>query len=195
MPTKVRHLKPADYRTVPWKNGGGGTTEIAVDPPESSVNEPFRWRLSLARVERSGPFSAFPGYDRSIMLVSGHGMVLDFAGHGQARLALPFAPVAFAGEWATEARLIGGASEDFNVMSDRRRLRHLLRIVQPHEQVELAPTEVTAIVCFEGAVEVRGLGVQSLKPRETLVIEAPGALIVGGEGVAAVVQFSLLAMA
>ncbi|TIV74879.1 MAG: HutD family protein, partial [Mesorhizobium sp.] len=28
----MRILRAADYRVMPWKNGGGTTTEIAVSP-------------------------------------------------------------------------------------------------------------------------------------------------------------------
>ncbi|WP_431460998.1 HutD family protein, partial [Klebsiella pneumoniae] len=28
----MRILRAADYRSMPWKNGGGVTTEIAVSP-------------------------------------------------------------------------------------------------------------------------------------------------------------------
>jgi environmental stress-induced protein Ves len=175
---------------VPWKNGGGSTTEIAVDPPGSSVAEPFRWRISLASVAVSGPFSAFQGYERSIMLVGGAGMDLDFGQHGRARLAKPFEPVRFDGGWLTQATLIGGACADFNVMSDRSRIRHRLSVVAPKERLEVVPATTLAIVCFTGAVEIAGAGVPRLGPLETLIAEEPGPLSVGGDGYAAVVELN-----
>ena len=72
-------LAPADYRRMPWKNGGGHTLEVASDPPGSGVAA-FAWRVSVADVDRDGPFSAFPGVDRTLVLLAGNGMRLTGAG-------------------------------------------------------------------------------------------------------------------
>src|SRR5512147_1621544 len=71
----VRVLGPADYRTMPWKNGGGRTTEIAAAPRGADLAG-FTWRISVAELERDGPFSAFPGVDRTLVLLAGNGMRL-----------------------------------------------------------------------------------------------------------------------
>src|SRR6476619_3067787 len=71
----VRLLTPNDYRSMPWKNGAGRTTEIAVHPPGAALDA-FAWRVSIADVERDGPFSRFPGIDRTIVLLGGSGMRL-----------------------------------------------------------------------------------------------------------------------
>ena len=62
----------------PWKNGGGTTQEIACWPPGAGL-ESFSWRISIARIARSGPFSAFPGIDRVITLLDGAGVRLHSA--------------------------------------------------------------------------------------------------------------------
>src|SRR5215510_3780263 len=46
----MRIILPDAYRRMPWKNGAGTTTEIAIDPPEADVAGRFRWRLSIADV-------------------------------------------------------------------------------------------------------------------------------------------------
>ena len=43
---------------MPWRNGGGTTSEIVVEPGPGGR---FHFRLSIADVEASGPFSGFPG--------------------------------------------------------------------------------------------------------------------------------------
>jgi uncharacterized protein len=102
-----------DHTLVPWKNGQGVTREIAVARDGSS----FLWRLSIASVDRTGPFSDFSGYDRVIMLLEGDGMILDFGGQGRAVMAQPFVPQRFDGSWPTHATLLGGPLTDFNVMT------------------------------------------------------------------------------
>lgn len=106
-----------DYRSMKWKNGGGSTLELLQDP---IADGGFNWRLSIADVETPGPFSAFPGIDRQIMLVAGNGMVLSFANEAPpVVISKPLRPHAFKGEWATDCRLIEGAIQDFNVMVRR----------------------------------------------------------------------------
>lgn len=116
-------LKPADYREMPWKNGGGTTTEIAIYPrPQStqSTLDSFIWRVSAAQVAQSGPFSPFPGYTRHLMLLDGDGVRLEFAGDGVSEPAVTlterFQPLRFRGDWATQCTLLGGPVRDLNVM-------------------------------------------------------------------------------
>lgn len=107
---------------MPWKNGQGTTHEIALcTDPDDGPSGTFVWRLSIAAVDLASPFSRFPHIDRTILLLSGAGMVLDSGPHGRHVLAQPFAPYAFAGDWTTDCTLIDGPCRDFNVMVDRRR--------------------------------------------------------------------------
>jgi environmental stress-induced protein Ves len=123
-------LDSASYRIMPWKNGGGTTTEIFVHPAGAGIEgSRFIWRLSIATVGADGPFSAFPGYDRTIMLIEGRGMALDFGPNGTTRLDRPFEPFDFKGEWPAEARLIDGPCRDFNIMVDRSRGGARTRVV------------------------------------------------------------------
>ena len=62
-----------------WKNGGGETAEIAVSPPGAALDA-FDWRLSMAKVETDGPFSAFPGIDRTLAILEGEGIRLSVGG-------------------------------------------------------------------------------------------------------------------
>jgi environmental stress-induced protein Ves len=119
----VRIVRRDTHRVMPWKNGGGTTAEIAIAPEDADLaSGGFDWRLSLARIERDGPFSAFPGIDRTIMLVEGAGMILT-APHG-ARMVLDrrFVPQDFPGEWAVDCRLRAGPVRDLNLMVNRARV-------------------------------------------------------------------------
>lgn len=185
MALRIRHLPAAKYRTVPWRNGGGITAEIAVEPEGATVDSRFLWRLSLARIDRSGPFSAFDGYDRTIALISGGGMVLNFGERGSARVDKPMQPLAFSGEWAPGCALIAGPTEDFNVMTDRQRIRHRVERVEPGQGARVLQTAPTLAIFTVGAgkVGVDG-GTMDLGARDTLVVEGATEVTLASTGLA-----------
>ena len=112
-----RLLHPSDYRRMRWKNGGGWTVELAKSP--EGDGDAFDWRISIADIESSGPFSTFDGYDRVIGLLEGIGMELRFDGAESVRLDRRLQFARFAGERQTEGVLISGAVRDFNVIVKR----------------------------------------------------------------------------
>ena len=71
-----RIIAPTEFRTQPWKNGGGATDEI-VRWPDSEV---YDVRVSLAEVRAPGPFSRFSGYRRWSFLAAGAPIALDVGG-------------------------------------------------------------------------------------------------------------------
>jgi environmental stress-induced protein Ves len=73
----ITHLPASQRNPQPWKNGGGITREIATFPDGAGMDD-FAWRISMAEVSDSGPFSAFPGVDRHLTVLSGR-LQLDFA--------------------------------------------------------------------------------------------------------------------
>jgi uncharacterized protein len=115
-------LRSASYRRMPWKNGGGETTEIAVWPEGSGLDD-FGWRVSMARVERGGPFSAFPGVDRTLSILDGEGLRLEIACRPAISLDGAAAPYSFPADQPTDSTLIGGPVTDLNVMTRRGRSR------------------------------------------------------------------------
>jgi environmental stress-induced protein Ves len=110
-------LSPTDYRRMPWKNGGGQTTEIAAFPAGAGLAS-FVWRVSIADVLHDGPFSPFPGIDRTLVLLEGDGMRLSGDG-APIELRTRFEPVAFSGDAALHCSLIAGPVRDFNLMVRR----------------------------------------------------------------------------
>lgn len=117
MTIDLRCISPASYRRMPWKNGLGTTTEIAVHPESASLDA-FTWRISIAEVGASGPFSRFPGHDRILVQIDGAPMTLSHDGAGEHRLSR-LVPYAFAGELATHCTLAEPPARDFNVMVRR----------------------------------------------------------------------------
>lgn len=169
-----RILRNGDYPSRPWKNGGGTTRDIIVSPPGASLDE-FDWRLSLAQVDRDGPFSRFDGVDRTLVLLSG-AMTLH---EPDRRIELVRGePVEFPGERAIEATLNGGSTLDFNVMTRRGRVRHTVRREVFSAPANLSSTRGSTIVLFalQGGLRLEG---ESLDTYDTVVIEA------GSVGVAA----------
>lgn len=114
--SQSRVMKIDALPAVPWKNGGGVTRNLAIEPEVAGLDN-FLWRVSIADVAQSGEFSPFPGVDCTIVLLSGNGMILESG----ARLVLnkKFAPHAFRGEEPIRATLIDGPTRDFNVMVKR----------------------------------------------------------------------------
>jgi len=121
----MRVLRAGDHLVMPWKNGGGATTQIAL-APEGAGLEGFDWRVSMARVSEDGPFSAFPGIDRTLAVLDGAGIVLEIEGRAPCEVTADGAPAAFPGDAATIGRLIDGPIADLNVMSVRGRVAHRL---------------------------------------------------------------------
>ncbi len=72
-------LTVSSYRRMPWKNGGGETVEIAIAPEGAALSE-FDWRISVATVATNGPFSIFPGFDKTLSILDGEGMSLEMDG-------------------------------------------------------------------------------------------------------------------
>ena len=104
--------------SVPWKNGGGTTRTLAVEPEGAGLDN-FIWRISLAEIHVSGSFSAFPGIDRTILLWRGEGVVLSspaWPDHALVELRLPFS---FLGEEKVTCQLLGESTADLNIMVQR----------------------------------------------------------------------------
>jgi uncharacterized protein len=98
---------------MPWRNGSGVTLEIAREPAADSE---FLWRLSLATVANSGPFSGYPGYRRSVSLIAGNGFRLDIGGQESAILDSVGATALFSGGASTGCTLINGRSTDLSLI-------------------------------------------------------------------------------
>jgi environmental stress-induced protein Ves len=128
----------------PWKNGGGVTREIVVVPGGAGLDD-FDWRASIATIGASGPFSAFHGVERTIVLLEGDGVDLA-APAFRHRLDVPLAPFRFDGATPVQATLLGGPSADFNVMTRRSRCRAAVRIVREATALEGAQAGVAHVV-------------------------------------------------
>ena len=161
-----RVLRSSDYQRMPWKNGGGTTTEIwkAISPDGEML-----WRLSIADVASDGPFSEFPGIDRWIMLIEGNGMELTIDGQVR-RIANPFEPFAFSGDARTDCRLIAGPIRDFNLMMVRSYASGGLRISRlvANEALPLAEN-IAALHVLSGQMELESGTVHQLSTGDSWI--------------------------
>lgn len=155
----LRVIRSADYRRMPWKNGGGETIEIAIWPEGATVAD-FDWRLSMAGVATDGPFSLFPGIDRTLVVLDGEGIELGVGDAPPARLTKASPPFSFPGDVAAGATLISGPITDLNVMTRRGVLAHRVTSLTLGA-LRLDPRAGLRIVfCRKGGVVLRGGGVE-----------------------------------
>jgi hypothetical protein len=173
----LRILRSTDYPSRPWKNGGGTTRDIFVSPPDASLDE-FDWRLSLAQVDRDGPFSRFDDVDRTLVLLSG-AMTLH---EPDRRIDLvPGEPIAFPGERAITATLGGDSTLDFNVMTRRGRATHTVRHEVFNARANVTSTHGSTIILFalDGGLSVDG---ELLGAHDTALIFQQSVVVTGAAG-------------
>jgi environmental stress-induced protein Ves len=113
------HIKPlTEAPAIPWKNGGGLTRELVAWPNAQL----WSWRMSVAEISRSGPFSQFDGVERWFAVLVGAGVRLDVGkdpNAGAHNLTPDATPLCFAGDLPADCTLVNGAAQAFNLM-----LRH-----------------------------------------------------------------------
>lgn len=144
----ILHLRDCPAR--PWKNGLGRTRELAVAPPGAGMDD-FLWRVSVAEVDSAAPFSAFPGVERTIVLLDGAGFTMVLDDGRRHALTTPFAPFVFPGEAQVTVALAGGATRDFNLMVRRDRARGAVRVLRTPGAYALAPA-AALVYCARGTV-------------------------------------------
>jgi environmental stress-induced protein Ves len=170
----MRLIRPAEHRRMPWKNGGGETIEIAVSPEGAGLDD-FDWRVSMAHVTRAGPFSSFPGVDRTLAVLDGAGLRLAVTGRHPVELTAASPPCSFPADLPTTAALADGPVLDLNVMSRRGRVEHALDRLPVAAPRELRLDCGTALLlCRSGRLEVELAGETiSLGPDDALLLD-PG---------------------
>jgi len=191
---------PASGRAAqPWRNGGGLTREVAAG---SGAGGDFGWRVSLAEVEEPGPFSVFPEVDRTIVLLSAAGMVLQI--EGDQRELVRWEPFRFPGEAATEAFLAAGPTADLNVMVRRGRWASEVQILghqgplqsgsadspaTPGDRVTGTAPSLCLLLALAGPTQVR-LGSQgwALEALDAVVLDAIPVVQPAAESVVAVIS-------
>lgn len=149
----AQFVRFAQMKPTPWRNGGGMTREVALHS-DATLHPDFLWRVSIATVDRDGPFSRFDGVDRSFAVLEGEGLTLSFAPGGDVALKRGDQPFSFPGEAAVSGLLTKGPTTDLNLLTRRGFYRHSmerLTIIRP--LALLGDADVTHVV-FTGPCEI-----------------------------------------
>ena len=169
----ARVIRNSDLVRVPWKNGGGTTAEVAAFP-EGSGFETFGWRISMADVASDGPFSLFPGIDRTLIVVEGDGIELDVEG-----IAYPLdrasPKLSFSGDDITTGRLLAGPIRDLNLMVRRGAWRGSVRRIDGAETI----TATARIIVLVALAPARA-GDQALAAEDALIVDPDATLTLDG---------------
>jgi environmental stress-induced protein Ves len=146
-------IRWASLTPIPWKNGGGVTHEVIRMP---ATGDPFRWRVSIARIEAPGPFSNFAGYQRTMVLLHGAGMRLNFGDGQRAELHEMGSLVTFDGALAPYCELTGGPCMDLNLMTATALTTPRAWLERLHEPRWLGPSAhaKTLALAIDGRVSV-----------------------------------------
>lgn len=157
---------------MPWKNGGGETVEVIVHPHGAGLSD-FGWRVSMATVASDGPFSVFPGIDRTLAVLSGDGMALSIEGFGDRLLTPASQPLSFPADAPTTARLTGGPVTDLNVMTRRGHFSHTLSRHAVNGGLTLPAASGTRLLMALDTLGVAtSAGLTGLQPLDALLLDA-----------------------
>jgi environmental stress-induced protein Ves len=174
----MRLLRAAERTAVPWKNGGGTTRDVIVSPAGATL-ETFDWRISIAEIAGSGPFSRFPGIDRKLAVLQGK-VALTVEGGAPLVLDPHAAALDFHGESAIQADLVDGPSMDLNVMTRRGRFNSRL-IKQSTEQLRITMSK-TIIIALNSLIITSANGVAKMARLDAMLIEEPASLTIAPAG-------------
>jgi environmental stress-induced protein Ves len=161
--------RAAERRFQSWKNGGGETAEIVVSPAGADF-ETFEWRISTAKVARSGPFSVFPGVDRTLAVLEGGAIRLEFG--NEIHLLDPDSPpIAFSGALPCMADLDGDPLLDLNVMVRRPLRAELTRIRLDSQALETHGSDQAFVLLLEGKAGLSRMDLVDLRtaPNSTVL--------------------------
>jgi uncharacterized protein len=96
---------------MPWKNGQGVTEQIYIYPENSNISN-FKWRLSTATFNTSGPFSFF---EQQRILVQVEGEPIKIIHKENSKILNLFEEYYFSGSIETSCE-VSSSVRDFNVI-------------------------------------------------------------------------------
>lgn len=146
-------ISPEQFVTVPWKNGKGVTTELAIS--EGGTLTDFDWRLSMASVVEDGPFSDFSGYWRNLVLIEGQGISLQHDSDKTDHLHAILDVASFDGGCKTVGQLMSGSIIDFNIMTKDTTYSAKVSTYKNEQVVPLPKVDLAFVYCLTGEASVQ----------------------------------------
>lgn len=163
-------LRAVNYKVMPWKNGLGSTTEIAISPNRDNHSD-FDWRVSMAQVTSDGPFSSFPEIDRTLLVLDGAGIMLTVADCAPVQID-DTSIHSFAGDQPTSASLINGPIVDLNIMSRRGVVQHAVRRIKVMAKQTFLVSPVALLFVETGTLTIRcGTETHEIVAKDTALID------------------------
>ena len=138
----IQIFPPQNFKKIPWKNGQGITTELAINTG-GTLND-FDWRISIASVIEDGLFSNFSGYLRNLILIQGNGIKLNHDNHTTDVLENILDLATFDGSSQTIGTLINGPIKDFNIMTNKENYVTEIETIKQNNNIRLKQSSV----CF-----------------------------------------------
>ncbi|MFD0020946.1 HutD family protein [Streptomyces sp. NPDC058382] len=181
-----RILPAAGRPQTPWKNGGGVTGEIAAAP--GAGPDGFDWRVSLAEVTGDGPFSVFPGVDRTLTVVRGAGMDLVVGGEHHI-VDEPYWPHDFPGDLETDGRLLAGPVLNLNVMYRRDRTSAQVAVVRGTLRLTAPEGGTVLAVALEDGAVIEGTDT-ALDRYDAVLLHGRAACVLRTQGYAALITLA-----
>ncbi|MDC5464317.1 HutD family protein [Acinetobacter baumannii] len=146
----IELIRADQYTKMLWKNGAGFTLEIARSQGEGD----FEWRISMADVTTSGPFSLFPNKQRIISVLDGQGMVLHVDDLPAKNLKQGDI-FAFHGESHVQSELVDGAIRDLNLIYNPAKFHARFQwLNEAAEQTFISSADLIFIFNHGGGTEV-----------------------------------------
>ncbi|EHJ91193.1 HutD/Ves family protein [Vreelandella boliviensis] len=150
-------LRFDELMPVAWQNGGGVTREVVRQ--ENSGESPG-WRVSIAELEKPGPFSVIAGVRRHFTVIGAHPVTLILP--GKRTTLVPRQSVVFDGDAAVECLLPEGASRALNLMYNPQRWQARVAWLAKGERLKRRPGAETLLVAVGGAARMSSRPAHSL---------------------------------
>lgn len=163
----LRKLNQKDFKTMPWKNGKGFTSELYRIDHDSEM----LFRVSSAKVEQSGPFSDFSGYDRTLVNLGPGLMEINITGQEKQSLSV-LQSCHFDGGLSTDCT-VTSPCEDLNIFCRQGRFfaSTIVRALKKPEFIPLLPDAGWLIFVATGELCAHGPGGREL------LVQAGGVLL------------------
>ena len=151
----MRLIPQSTYVKGMWRNGRGISWDIASDAPFSQAGA-FGWRLAIAEIAASGPFSLYGPVDRIFTLLDGDGVDLEFEGGKHLAVHDALVPHYFPCDVPTHCTLKQKVSRALNLFTARGAWTARAEFISVDGTCTL-PTGTTLLYAVKGDATVNGI--------------------------------------